>query len=184
MKKRTITDYHRVLEKLKLRSEKHFKITREIFNEIKEYEPSKLGDKYIAYYYKGKKLNKLEFSFDKVFKCWGIRIIEPQSKSKEEERDRKLEELLLDKKLLELGTKYHLERSKNFSKYKYLLSEKLNELISNHIFKKIEGNYRSLSPGVDKKFYRIKIEDKVYLVGLKDKGYSILSEETEIIELV
>lgn len=184
MKKRTITDYHRVFQKLKLRSEKHFKITREIFNEIKEYEPSKVGDKYIAYYYKGKKLNKLEFSFDKVFKCWGIRIIEPQSKSKEEERDRKLEELLLDKKLLELGTKYHLERSKNFSKYKYLLSEKLNELISNHIFKKIEGNYRSLSPGVDKKFYRIKIEDKVYLVGLKDKGYSILSEETEIIELV
>ena len=184
MKKRSITDYHRVLSKLKERSEKHFKITREIFNEIKEYEPSKVGDKYIAYFYKGKKLNKLEFSFDKVYKCWGTIIIDTQSKNKEEERDQKLEELLLDKKLLELGTKYHLERSKNFVKWRYLFSEKLNELISNHIFKKIEGNYTSLSPGSENKFYRIKIEDKVYLVGRKDKGYSILSEEGEIIKLI
>ena len=184
MKKRTITDYHRVLSKLKERSEKHFKITREIFNEIKEYEPSKVGDKYIVYFYKGKKLNKLEFSFDKVYKCWGTIIIDTQSKNKEEERDRKLEELLLDKKLLELGTKYHLEISKNFVKWRYLFSEKLNELISNHIFKKIEGNYTSLSPGSEKKYYRIKIEDKVYLVGRKDKGYSILSEEGEIIKLI
>lgn len=184
MKKRTITDYHRILSKLKERSEKHFKVTREIFNEIKEYEPSKVGDKYIAYFYKGKKLNKLEFSFDKVYKCWGTIIIDTQSKNKEEERDRKLEELLLDKKLLELGTKYHVERSKKFGKWRYLFSEKLNELISNHIFKKIEGNYTSLSPGSEKKYYRIKIEDKVYLVGLKEKGYSILSEEKEIIELI
>ena len=184
MKKRSITDYHRVLSKLKERSEKHFKITREIFNEIKEYEPSKVGDKYIAYFYKGKKLNKLEFSFDKVYKCWGTIIIDTQSKNKEEERDRKLEELLLDKKLLELGTKYHNERKKNFSKYSYLFSEKLNELISNHIFKKIEGNYTSLSPGSENKFYRIKIEDKVYLVTLKDRSYKIVSEETEIIELI
>ena len=184
MKRRTITDYHRVLQKLEERSERHFKITREIFNEIKEYEPSKVGDKYIAYFYKGKKLNKLEFSFDKIYKCWGLIIINPQSKNKEEERDRKLEELLLDKKLLELGTKYHQERSKNFVKWRHLFSEKLNELISNHIFKKIEGNYTSLSPGSEKKYYRIKIEDKVYLVGRKDKGYSILSEEKEIIELI
>jgi len=184
MKKRTITDYHRVVEKLKERSEKHFKITREIFNEIKEYEPSKVGDKYIAYFYKGKKLNKLEFSFDKIYKCWGIRIIEPQSKSKEEERDRKLEELLVDEKLLELGTRYQQERMKNFSKWRHLFSEKLNELISNHIFKKIEGNYISLSPGSEKKYYRIKIEDKVYLVTLKDRSYKIVSEETEIIKLI
>lgn len=184
MKERTITDYHRIFSKLKERSERHFKITREIFNKIKEYEPSKVGDKYIAYFYKGKKLNKLEFSFDKVFKCWGIRIIEPQSKNKEEERERKLEELLIDKKLLELGTKYHNERKKNFSKYSYLFSEKLNELISNHIFKKIEGNYTSLSPGSEKKYYRIKIEDKVYLVTLKDRSYKIVSEETEIINLI
>ncbi len=183
MKKRTITDYHRVLEKLNLRSEKHFKIVREIFNEIKEYEPSKVGDKYIAYYY-GKKLNKLEFSFDKVYKCWTITTTPFISKNKEEERDQKLEELLLDEKLIELGTKYHIERSKSFHKYRYRFSEKLNELISNYIFEKIEGDYRSLSPGADKKYYRIKIEDKVYLVGLKDKRYSILSEETEIIELI
>ena len=184
MKRRSITDYHRVLSKLKERSEKHFKVTREIFNEIKEYEPSKVGDKYIAYFYKGKKLNKLEFSFDKVYKCWGTIIIDTQSKNKEEERDRKLEELLLDKKLLELGTKYHVERSKRFDKWRYLFSEKLNELISNHIFKKIEGNYTSLSPGSENKFYRIKIEDKVYLVTLKDRSYKIVSEETEIIELI
>jgi len=184
MKLRTITDYHRVLSKLKERSEKHFKIIREIFNEIKEYEPSKVGDKYIVYFYKEKKLNKLEFSFDKIYKCWGIRTIEPKSKNKEEERDRKLEEILIDEKLLELGTKYTNERKKNFGKYSFLFVEKLNELISNHIFKKIEGNYTSLSPSSEKKYYRIKIEDKIYLVGLKDRGYSILSEETEIIKLI
>jgi len=108
------------------------------------------------------------------------------SKIKEEIRDIKLEELFIDEKLVELGTRYYNERNRNFSKYKHLFTKKLNELISDHIFKNIEKNYTSLSPGMEKKYYRIKIEDKVYLVTLNNTTsmYEILKEEGEIIELV